>query len=111
MFKLKDKTVVKAEKKVGCEIRKIVAFQVQLLNPRPGWIEIDPEGLWNSVVRVVRNAIQGSFFSNFGAKNLTGLELAIFFCSTGLPLARTRWDRSTFSSHCPLSSYQRSAVD
>ena len=28
------------------------------------------------------------------------------FCSTGLPLASTRWLRSTFSSHCPLSSIQ-----
>ena len=27
-----------------------------------------------------------------------------FFCSTGLPLARTRRVRSTFSSQCPLSS-------
>ena len=29
------------------------------------------------------------------------------FYGTGLPLARTRWVRSTFSSHCPLSSNQR----
>ena len=29
------------------------------------------------------------------------------FCSTGLPPARTRWFRSRFSSHCPLSSNQR----
>ena len=28
------------------------------------------------------------------------------FCSTGLPLAKTRWIRSTFSIHCPLSSNQ-----
>ena len=28
------------------------------------------------------------------------------FCSTGLPLARTRWVRSTLSSHCPLTSDQ-----
>ena len=28
------------------------------------------------------------------------------FCSAGLSLARTRWVRSTFSSHCPLSSNQ-----
>ena len=30
-----------------------------------------------------------------------------FFCSTGLPLASTRWVRSTVSSHYPLSSKQR----
>ena len=30
------------------------------------------------------------------------------FCSTDLPLARTRWVQSRFSSHCPLSSHQRS---
>ena len=29
------------------------------------------------------------------------------FCSTGLPLARTRLIRSTFSSHCPLFSNPR----
>ena len=29
------------------------------------------------------------------------------FCSTSLPLARTRCVWSTFSSHCPLSSKQR----
>ena len=33
--------------------------------------------------------------------------LAFFFC-TGLPLARTRWVRTTFSSHCTLSSNQYS---
>ena len=35
--------------------------------------------------------------------------VAIFFifCCTGLPLARTRWVRSTFSSHCSHSSNQR----
>ena len=30
-----------------------------------------------------------------------------FFGRAGLPLARTWWVRSTFSSHYPLSSYQR----
>ena len=34
------------------------------------------------------------------------LELFTFFCRTGLPLARTRWVWSTFSSHCQLSSKQ-----
>ena len=29
------------------------------------------------------------------------------FCFTNLPQARIRWVRSTFSSHCPLSSKQR----
>ena len=29
-----------------------------------------------------------------------------FFCSSSLPLASARWVRSTFSSHCPLSSNQ-----
>ena len=31
---------------------------------------------------------------------------SLSFCSTGLPLARTRWVRSTFSSHCPHYSNQ-----
>ena len=34
-------------------------LQVHLLSPRPGWFEIDPEVLWDSVVKVVRNAIEG----------------------------------------------------
>ena len=34
-------------------------------------------------------------------------ELASLFCSTGLPLARTRWGQTTFSSHCLHSSNQR----
>ena len=38
-------------------------FQVQLLTPHPGWVEIDPEGLWTSVVKVVHNAIEGLFKS------------------------------------------------
>ena len=29
-----------------------------------------------------------------------------FFCSTSLPIARTRWVRSKFYSHCPISSNQ-----
>ena len=35
------------------------------------------------------------------------LTSGIFFCSTGLPLARTRWVWSTYSSHYPLPSNQR----
>ena len=34
------------------------------------------------------------------------VKVCSVFCSTGLPLASTRWVRSRFSSHCPLSSYQ-----
>ena len=33
------------------------------------------------------------------------------FCSPSLPLARTRWVRSTFSSHCPLSSKQAPLIN
>ena len=39
----------------------VTLFQVQLLTPHPGWVEIDPEGLWTSVVKVVHNAIEGLF--------------------------------------------------
>ncbi len=44
-------------------------FQVQLLTPHPGWVEMDPEVLWNSVVRVVKNAIAGSYLSHFTSQN------------------------------------------
>ena len=36
-----------------------------------------------------------------------GHKVSIFFLSTGLPLARTKWVQSTFSSYCQLSSNQR----
>ena len=37
---------------------------------------------------------------------MKGVKSGFFkiLCSTSLPLASTRWVRSTFSSHCPLSS-------
>ena len=34
------------------------------------------------------------------------LQVVKFVCSTGLPLAITRWVLTTFSSHCPLSCKQ-----
>ena len=55
--------------------------------------------------------------SNCGAQLLSGLmwwaksvpsesSTLMTFCSCGLPLARSRWFRSTLSSHCSLSSNQ-----
>ena len=40
--------------------------------------------------------------------NNRNYKLVNLLCSTGLQLACTRWVRSKFSSHCPLSSTQRS---
>ena len=37
-------------------------FKVELLQPKPGWVEIDPEKLWTSVVIVLKEAIAGMFF-------------------------------------------------
>ena len=34
------------------------------------------------------------------------MNMKVVFCSTGSPLASTRWVWLTFSSHCPLSSNQ-----
>ena len=46
--------------------------------------------------------------SNFThASKFNTIDKKRLFCSTGLPLARTRWVRLTFSSHGPLSSNQR----
>ena len=36
-------------------------FKVELLQPKPGWVEMDPEKLWTSVVIVLKEAISGIF--------------------------------------------------
>ena len=49
-----------------------------------------------------------SFIENFYSKFFfTLLENKFLFCSTGLPLANIIWVRSTFFSHCPISSNKR----
>ena len=30
-----------------------------MLQPKPGWVEIDPDQLWSSVVSVLKEAIAG----------------------------------------------------
>ena len=68
---------------------------------------------WHSSCFLKGTAIPGS--SNWillsGLDNQMRLLLSLqnlymFFCRDGLPLARSRWVWSTFSSHCPLSSIQ-----
>ncbi|XP_048361507.1 putative glycerol kinase 5 [Sphaerodactylus townsendi] len=34
--------------------------QVEVLHPQPGWVELDPEGLWTQFVDVVKEAVQAA---------------------------------------------------
>ena len=54
--------------------------------------------IWSNFYRHTKTS--GNLY--FAQKNF----LFVLFCSSGLPLARTRWVRSSFSSFCPLSNYQ-----
>ena len=47
------------------------------------------------------------YWCNFTPQQNGRVRKYLNFCGTCLPLASTRWVWSTFSSHCPLSSYQR----
>lgn len=33
--------------------------QVELLNPKPGYFEIEPEALWGKIVAVIEDAVKG----------------------------------------------------
>ncbi|KAI8118783.1 putative glycerol kinase 5 [Lucilia cuprina] len=43
-----------------CEIRGSAVEAVELLNPKPGYFEIEPEGLWRKIVRVIKTAVQNA---------------------------------------------------
>jgi len=34
--------------------------KVHLLQPKPGWVEIDPDQLWNTIISVMKNAIKNA---------------------------------------------------
>ena len=34
-------------------------FQIEVLHPKPGWFEIDPEKLWQQASSVIKEAIEG----------------------------------------------------
>ncbi len=36
-----------------------VCFQVELLHPQPGWVEMDPDALWDCVQTVIKHALEG----------------------------------------------------
>lgn len=40
-----------------------VQEKVELLNPKPGYFEIEPEVLWSKIVRVIQNAVKGKFIN------------------------------------------------
>ncbi|KAH8288023.1 hypothetical protein KR018_000997 [Drosophila ironensis] len=42
-----------------CEVRGSAADAVKLLNPQPGFFEIEPEALWLKIVTVINEAVKG----------------------------------------------------
>ncbi|XP_061393080.1 putative glycerol kinase 5 [Musca vetustissima] len=43
-----------------CEIKSCAVEEVQLLNPKAGYFEIEPETLWQQIVRVIQNAVKNA---------------------------------------------------
>ncbi|KAH8234785.1 hypothetical protein KR032_003158 [Drosophila birchii] len=42
----------------GCVVRGSAVDAVRLLNPQPGFFEIEPESLWRKIVNVIRQAVR-----------------------------------------------------
>uniref|UniRef100_A0A1B0A731 Glycerol kinase n=1 Tax=Glossina pallidipes TaxID=7398 RepID=A0A1B0A731_GLOPL len=42
----------------NCEIKGSSTQLVELLNPKPGYFEIEPEALWNKIVAVIEDAVK-----------------------------------------------------
>lgn len=36
-----------------------LSYQVQLIHPQPGWVEIDPHVLWEQFVDVITEVMEG----------------------------------------------------
>lgn len=36
----------------------VLCSQVELLNPQPGYFEIEPEGLWRKIIKVITESIR-----------------------------------------------------
>ncbi|XP_023326829.1 putative glycerol kinase 5 isoform X2 [Eurytemora carolleeae] len=58
--------------------------KVDLVNPKPGWVEIDPDILWNKVVKVLETCV-----SNVPREDVSGLGIS---CQRG---TFTCWSKST----------------
>ncbi|XP_017862866.1 PREDICTED: putative glycerol kinase 5 [Drosophila arizonae] len=44
----------------NCAVKGSAADAVELLNPQPGYFEIEPEGLWRKIVKVIRESIHNA---------------------------------------------------
>jgi len=40
---------------------QILIFQIRLEYPKSGWVEINPDVLWEQVIYVMKGAVQGKF--------------------------------------------------
>ena len=43
----------------------ICYFQVQLLHPQPGWVELDPHILWDQFVDIITEVMEGRNLMSF----------------------------------------------
>lgn len=59
-------------------------LQVHLIYPKPGFVEIDPEQLWNSIIKSIEDAVKGIVFANeiIKRKEIRDLNTSKFRCET-----------------------------
>ncbi|EDV97670.1 GH14570 [Drosophila grimshawi] len=44
----------------NCTVKGSAAYAVELLNPQPGYFEIEPEGLWRNIIKVITESIRNA---------------------------------------------------
>lgn len=69
-----------------CQIIGSASELVELLNTQPGFFEIEPEQLWQSILNVIKNSIRDARLS---PSDITGLGLSTQRCSF------ISWDKKT----------------
>ncbi|XP_055913478.1 putative glycerol kinase 5 [Eupeodes corollae] len=70
----------------NCQIKGSASELVELLNPRAGYFEIEPEKLWLSIVNVISNAIKDA---NLNSSDITCLGISTQRCTF------LTWDSNT----------------
>lgn len=70
----------------NCQIKGSATELVELLNPKPGYFEIEPEKLWQSVISVITNAIRDA---NLKPSDINCLGISTQRCTF------LTWDRNT----------------
>lgn len=68
-----------------CLLIKYINIQVVLHYPHAGFVEIDPDELWTSVVSVVHKSLKGTYFLNlFNLLFLLGNDNELYIYSINM---------------------------